>query len=152
MSDHNDTYWMNLALEEARKATSLGEVPVGAVLIHHNTLLAQAHNNRETTQHISGHAEIQVLEKASEVIQSWRLPETTLYVTVEPCLMCVGAILQARVQRVVFGVRESKSGSLVSNLHFHKIPNTPKLEVVEGILSSECQKLMKTFFGVQREV
>ena len=151
MTEHNDTHWMNLALEEARKAASLGEVPVGAVLVHHNTLLAQAHNTRETTHHISGHAEIQVLEKASEGTQSWRLPETTLYITLEPCLMCVGAILQARVQRVVFGVREPKTGSLVSNLQLIKIPNTPKIEITEGILSSECQSLIKSFFGVQRE-
>lgn len=151
MTEHNDAHWMNLALEEARKAASLGEVPVGAVLVRHNTLLAQAHNTRETTQQILGHAEIQVLEKASERIQSWRLPETTLYVTVEPCLMCVGAILQARVRRVVFGVREPKSGSLVSNLQLLKIPNTPKVEITEGILSSECRSLMKSFFGVQRE-
>lgn len=151
MIEDNDAHWMNLALEEARKAASLGEVPVGAVLVHHNTLLAQAHNTRETTQQISGHAEIKVLEKAGEGIQSWRLPETTLYVTVEPCLMCVGAILQARVRRVVFGVREPKSGSLVSNLQLLKIPNTPKVEITEGILSSECRSLMKSFFGVQRE-
>lgn len=151
MNQHDDTYWMRIALEEAKRAASSGEVPIGSVLVESGTLLAQAHNTREATHAITGHAEIQVLELAGRKLKTWRFPNATLYVTVEPCLMCVGAIIQAQIKRVVFGVKEPKTGSLVSNLNLHKIPNTPYLEVSEGILKEESEQLMKTFFGGKRE-
>jgi tRNA(adenine34) deaminase len=151
MNENQDVYWMSLALEEAKIAASLGEVPVGAVLVQDNQVLSKAYNVREMDNKISGHAEIQVLELAGQQSKTWRFPQATLYVTVEPCLMCLGAILQAHVQRIVFGTRESKTGAVVSTLQLNKIPNARKITVVEGVLETQISNLMKSFFGEKRE-
>ena len=143
---------MRLALDEARLALNEQEVPVGAVVVVDNQVVAKAHNQRQQTQQISNHAEIIALEAASKHFKSWKLDGATLYVTLEPCLMCLGAILQSRVSRVVFALREPKSGAVVSTLNVRKLNNQSNLMVDEGILAETSEKLMKVFFEGKREV
>jgi len=151
MIEQQDVHWMRIALKEAAIAASLGEVPVGAVLVQNNQLLSQAHNTRESDHKVSSHAEIKAIDLASQSHKSWRFPEATLYVTVEPCLMCTGAILQSQIKRIVFGTREPKTGAMVSILHVEKIPNLPRVAIQEGVLQHECEQLMTSFFGGKRE-
>ena len=143
----NDTYFLNLALEQAQKAYALGEVPVGAVLTLENKIIAQGFNTKETPKNPLGHAEIEVIQKAATKQKSWRLENTTLYVTLEPCLMCAGALLQARVERLVYGCKDPKAGAVTS---LYTILNDPRLnhvvEVTGGVLEQECQKLLQQFF------
>lgn len=148
-ADHE--HWMRLALAEARKAADVGEVPVGAVLVHDGELLASAHNAPLTSHDPSAHAEIRALRAAGARVQNYRLPETTLYVTIEPCPMCVGALTHARVQRIVFGAREPRAGALVSRespLDKPWLNHHP--QVIEGVLGSECAELMRSFFAARR--
>ncbi|HWI46937.1 MAG TPA: nucleoside deaminase, partial [Rummeliibacillus sp.] len=114
---NQDHHFMQLAIEEARKAESLGEVPIGAVIVYQNQVIASAHNLRETSQNAVTHAELMAIQHACDVIGSWRLEETTLYVTLEPCPMCAGAILQSRIPRIVYGARDSKAGCVDSLYH-----------------------------------
>jgi tRNA(adenine34) deaminase len=142
---------MRLALEEAQLALNEQEVPVGAVLVKDNQVISKGHNQRHTTQRVSQHAEIIVLEAASTHFKSWKLEGTTLYVTLEPCLMCLGAILQSRVSRLVFALREPKSGAVVSTLNVQKLKNQHELNVDEGILSDVSEKLIQLFFKGKRD-
>ncbi|PAK74688.1 nucleoside deaminase, partial [Lentilactobacillus parakefiri] len=105
-----DNDYMRLAIKEARKAQELGEVPIGAVIVKDNHVIARAHNLRETLQQPTAHAEHIAIERASEVIGSWRLEDCTLYVTLEPCVMCAGAIVMSRIPRVVYGAIDPKGG------------------------------------------
>lgn len=145
MRDHN--YYMELALEEARKAYGKGEVPIGAVLVVDDKVVAKAHNTREENQQALNHAEILVIKEACEKIGFWRLDNSYLYTTVEPCVMCSGAIIQARVENVIYGASDHKYGccgsciDLVSENKFNH-----KAKVVSGILEEECSALMKNFF------
>lgn len=147
----NDRDFMRLALEEARLAAEEGEVPVGAVLVKDGGVLARAHNRRETTGNPLDHAEMLALREGARRLGKWRLEGTTMYVTLEPCPMCAGALVQARVARLVFGVRDLKLGAagsrynLVSDETIHH-----RLEVVEGILEEECLSLLKGFFEDRR--
>ncbi len=152
MNVSQDEFFMRLALDEAHLALNEQEVPVGAVVVVDNQVVAKAHNQRQQTQHVSNHAEIIALEAASNHFKSWKLDGATLYVTLEPCLMCIGAILQSRVSRVVFALREPKSGAVVSTLNVRKLNNQPNLMVDEGILAETSEKLMKVFFEGKREV
>lgn len=147
-----DRNFMRLALEEAQKAAALGEVPIGAVLVFEGEVIARAHNLRETTQNATTHAELMVIQEACKKIGSWRLEETTLYVTLEPCPMCAGAILQSRVPRVVYGARDMKAGcvdSLYRLLNDHRFNH--ECEVTEGILAEECGQILTDFFRALRE-
>jgi len=144
---------MRLALEEAKEAGRLNEVPVGAVLIDNNqNILSKAHNLRESKNDPLAHAEIIAISEASRQLGSWRLTGTTLYVTLEPCVMCMGAIVNSRIERVVFGARDPKAGALVSN---YKIGVDKKLnhaiEYSEGILEKDCSRLLKNFFEKLRK-
>ena len=143
---------MRLALDEARKAWQREEVPVGAVLVDDaEVILARAHNRTITNSDPSAHAEILVLRQAAGVIQNYRLLNTTLYVSVEPCVMCMGAIIHARVARVVFGARDPKWGAAGSLYHFsedHRFNHQP--DIIEGILPDECRDLMRAFFRLRR--
>ncbi|WP_445478939.1 tRNA adenosine(34) deaminase TadA [Lysinibacillus irui] len=147
-----DRFFMKQALEEAHLAVSLGEVPIGAVLVYEGTVIARAHNLRETTQNATTHAELLVIQEACKKIGSWRLEDTTLYVTLEPCPMCAGAILQSRVPRVVYGARDQKAGCVDS---LYRLLNDERFnhecEVTEGVLAEECGKILTDFFKALRE-
>lgn len=140
------------ALEEAKKAAALGEVPIGAVIVYKNEIIARAHNLRETTQNALTHAESMAIQEACKKIGSWRLEETTLYVTLEPCPMCAGAILQSRIPRVVYGARDIKAGCVDS---LYRLLNDARFnhecEVTEGILVDECGQILTDFFKAIRE-
>jgi tRNA(adenine34) deaminase len=144
--------FMKLALSEAKKAERKNEIPIGAVLIAENDeLLSAAHNQTVTLNDPTAHAEILALRLAAEKIGNYRLLNTTLYVTVEPCPMCMGALIHARVSRVVFGARDPKwgvAGSLYNFAEDHRFNHRP--EIIEGICKTECKKLMQDFFRQKR--
>ena len=138
---------MQLAIEEAQKAESLGEVPIGAVIVYQNQVIASAHNLRETSQNAVTHAELMAIQHACVVVDSWRLEETTLYVTLEPCPMCAGAILQSRIPRVVYGARDSKAGCVDSLYHLLNDSRfNHECQVTEGVLADKCSMLLTNFF------
>lgn len=147
-----DRIFMNQALEEAKKAALLGEVPIGAVLVYEGEIIARAHNLRETTQNATTHAELMVIQEACKKLGSWRLEQTTLYVTLEPCPMCAGAILQSRVPRVVYGARDIKAGCVDSLYHLlNDARFNHDCDVTEGILAEECGQILTDFFRALRE-
>src|SRR5690625_4769403 len=138
---------MKLALKEAKKAATIGEVPIGAVIVQHGKVIATGHNVRETTQMTLSHAELIAIERANQMIGSWRLEDCTLYVTVEPCPMCAGAIVQSRIKRVVFGATDPKAGcagTIINLLQMDEFNH--QVEITNGVLKNECQELMKQFF------
>ena len=138
---------MRLALQEAKQAYAEEEVPVGAVAIYHNEVIASAHNVRETTQDPLAHAEVTVLLQAAQQLHSWRLEELIVYVTLEPCLMCMGALLQARVPKLVFGAMDPKAGACGS---LYDLSNDERLNhrivVTSGVMATECTELLQRFF------
>ena len=143
---------MRLALQEARKAGKLGEVPVGAVIVDEKgTVLATSGNRSIVDRNPSGHAEIVALQAAGQTLENYRLPNTTLYVTIEPCVMCAGAIVHARIRRLVFGALDSKAGAVVSR---YRIGRDGKLnhqvEIEGGVLAAECGELLTSFFKKKR--
>jgi tRNA(adenine34) deaminase len=142
---------MRIALEQAHQALREGEVPIGAVLVSEGEVIAQAHNMPIALNDPTAHAEILVLREAALRKNNYRLPNTVLYVTVEPCVMCIGAILQARVATVVFGASDLKAGACGS---FYSIPLTPgimhKIKVVTGVLERECREILQAFFKTKR--
>lgn len=139
--------YMQEALKEAKKAFDAGEVPIGAVMVQNGEIIARGHNLRNTSKNPLCHAEIDVINEAAAMIGDWRLEDCTLFVTVEPCPMCAGAIVQARIPKVVFGTRNSKAGCAGSILN---ILNEPKFNhqvvVEEGVLQEDCSELMRLFF------
>lgn len=143
----NDEYYMKLAIEEAKKAQKLGEVPIGAIIVKNNEVIASAHNLRETVQLPTAHAEHIAIERASKVVGSWRLEECKLYVTLEPCVMCAGAIVMSRIPKVVYGATDPKggcSGSLMNLLEESRFNH--RAEVIKGVLEQECGDLLRNFF------
>lgn len=152
ITNNKDHFYMQEALIEAGKAAALGEVPIGAVLVYKDEIIARAHNLRETTQNALTHAESMVIQEACKKIGSWRLEETTLYVTLEPCPMCAGAILQSRVPRVVYGARDIKAGCVDS---LYRLLNDARFNheciVTEGVLADECGQILTDFFRALRE-
>lgn len=151
MTCNDDISLMKLALEEAEVAFNEGEVPVGAVLVKNGTLIAKAHNLRETLNDPTGHAEILALRAGAGGIAKWRLTGATLYVTKEPCVMCAGAMVNARLTRLVYGCRDEKGGGADSlyNLLTDKRLNH-QVEVVSGLLEKECAEILKKFFQERR--
>lgn len=142
-----DITFMRTALEEAARATAIGEVPIAALIVHKGNILACSHNYREVWQDPTAHAEMIVIRAAAKVLTSWRLVDTTLYVTVEPCAMCLGAIILARIPRVVFGAPDPKAGACGSVLNFTNEPRlNHRVEVSGGVLKEESQTLLKQFF------
>jgi tRNA(adenine34) deaminase len=148
----NDMFWMTEALAEAVLAEAEGEVPVGAVIVADEEVIGRGHNQPIQRRDPTGHAEILALREAASSLGNYRLPGTTLYVTVEPCLMCMGALLQARVQRVVFGCYDSKAGAAGS---LYDVSNDPRLnhrlEVTAGVKEEECRELLQRFFRARRQ-
>ena len=142
-----DQEGMRLALIQAQKAFNKKEVPVGAVIAKEKEILAEAHNIKETSNLPTAHAEILAIQIASQKLSNWRLEECTLYVTLEPCLMCAGAILQSRLSRVVIGALDPKAGAVVS---LYQTLNDPRLnhrpQVITNVLEQECSQTLKDFF------
>ncbi len=146
-----DQQFMSLALEEAKKAYALGEVPVGAVIVQRGRVISSGYNLRETGKKATAHAELLAIERACEALGGWRLPECTLYVTLEPCPMCAGAIINARIDRVVFGAYDSKAGSCGSVVNLFEMEYNHKPQLEAGVLEEECAELLKSFFKDLRE-
>jgi len=152
IGQNKDFEYMNAALEEAQKALALGEVPVGAVLVQDDTIIARAHNLREWQQNPTAHAELLVIQRAADEKKSWRLLETTLYVTLEPCLMCAGAILQARIPRLVFGAMDPKAGACGSLFTVHQDSRlNHQVTITHGIQEAPCRNMLKKFFQQLRQ-
>ena len=147
-----DEKWMKVAISEALLAMDENEVPVGAILVQENTLIAQAHNQPIKKNDPTAHAEIEVLRKAGEKLQNYRLAKTTLYVTLEPCAMCLGAMIHARIERVVFGASDPKSGVCGStiDLSSESIFNH-QISVSGGVLEHECKNILQKFFKYRRK-
>ena len=143
--------YMQMALEEAKKAARIGEIPVGAVIVKGDEVIASGYNLRETKQNALYHAEVLAIEEACEKLGSWRLTDCDLYVTLEPCLMCTGAILNARLRRVYFGAYNDKMGSLAGgNTLFQDYCFQTPVEVYGGMMEQECLALLKAFFAHAR--
>jgi tRNA(adenine34) deaminase len=148
MSDHE---FMREALREASKAEAAGEVPIGAVLVRDGEILARGYNHPISGVDPTAHAEIAALRQAAAALGNYRLTDTTLYVTLEPCLMCVGALVHARVARVVFGAREPKTGALGSTVDALAIPGlNHRFEVTSGVLEDDCRAIVQAFFRARR--
>lgn len=147
----HDSHYMELALQQAALAPHMGEVPIGAVLVHSHEVIAAGHNYREISQDPTAHAEMIVIRKAAERLQTWRLTETTLYVTLEPCPMCAGAIVQSRIARLVFGAWDPKAGACGS---IFDIPAERRLnhrvQVMGGMFEQESRELLQEFFRAKR--
>lgn len=148
---NNDEKYMQMALVEAQKAFDLGEVPIGAVVVVNNEVVATGHNMREKWHDATAHAEIIAIKAACEKLERWRLTGATLYVTIEPCPMCAGALVMSRVDRVVYGSADSKAGGVESifNIVNNQALNH-RLAVTEGVLGEDCRSLMKRFFRERR--
>ena len=143
--------YMQEALKQAKKAYSLGEVPIGCVIVHEGKIIGRGYNRRNTDKNTLSHAEITAIRKASKIIGDWRLEDCTLYVTLEPCQMCAGAIVQARIPEVVIGCMNPKAGCAGSVLNILEMPEfNHQAAVVKGILEQECSDLLKTFFAELR--
>lgn len=151
-SKDQDERWMAEALVEARKAYELGEVPIGAVLVLNGEVIARAFNRRETWLDATAHAEVLVIREACEKLKRWRLSGATLYVTIEPCPMCAGALVMSRVDRLVYGSPDSKAGGVESlfNIVTHESLNH-QIEVTSGVRAQECAQIMKDFFKSRRK-
>ena len=147
----SDLFWMGQALKLAKQAAEKGEVPVGAILVSNGVRIAEAYNLREQSGSPIAHAEMLVIQAASEKIGNWRFTETTLYVTLEPCPMCAGAIVLARIPKVVYGTTDPKSGAagtLYNILQDERLNH--RVELVGGVLAGECSALLKSFFQERR--
>ena len=139
--------FMALAVEEAEKARKIGEVPIGAVIVHDGRVIARGHNLRETSQNPLTHAEVLAIDRASAVVGSWRLEACTLYVTLEPCAMCSGAIIMSRIPHVVYGARDPKGGTVDSLMRLLDEPRfNHRAEVTSGVLEDTCSNLLTSFF------
>jgi tRNA(adenine34) deaminase len=151
-NERQDVRFMKLALAEAERAANRGEVPVGAVVTRGDEVMGRGYNRREELRSPLAHAETAAIDEAARAMQSWRLTECTLYVTLEPCIMCVGAILQARLQRLVFGCLDRKAGAVESLYRMCDDPRlNHRLPVQSGVLAEECALILGDFFSRLRE-
>jgi len=150
---HSHEHFMRLALQDAQAALDEDEVPVGTVIVHHDRVIATAHNQREKLRDPTAHAEMVAITQAAESLGQWRLTDCVLYVTLEPCPMCAGAIIQARIPRVVYGAADPKSGAASS---LYRLLSDDRLnhqaEVLSGVLAAPCGELLSQFFAAQRRL
>ncbi len=146
-----DTQFMKEALDQARKAYVLGEAPVGAVAVHQGVIVAHAHNIRESKKDPLGHAELILLRKLAHKFKNWRILGVAIYVTLEPCIMCMGALLQARVKKLVYGAKDPKAGACGSLYDLAKDKRlNHQIDVTSGVLAEECGKILSDFFKERR--
>lgn len=147
----HETY-MRRALAEAQKAQAAGEVPIGAVVVQNGEVMGAGHNLKETLQDPTAHAEIVAVREAAAKVGSWRLDEADVYVTIEPCPMCMGAMLQARIRRVIFGAFDPKAGAAGSVVDLSACKQfNHRMEIIDGVLEDECRQLMQDFFQERRK-
>ena len=142
---------MRAAIEEANAAERIDEVPVGAVAVRDGRIIARAYNTRETSKCATHHAEILAIERACAALGGWRLPGVTLYVTMEPCAMCAGAIINSRIERVVYGAKDFRFGAFGSALDLNEAGLNHKPEVVGGVLGEECADILSSYFKKKRK-
>jgi len=150
MIKNSQLYFMNEALKEAKKAFDKDEVPVGAVVVLDKKIIARAHNLRESKQSIHAHAEFIAMEKATKKVGSWRLENADVYVTLEPCPMCAGAMIQARIRNLYYGTKDPKTGAVESVIKYLDNPFNHKINYESGLLSDEAATLIKTFIKNKR--
>lgn len=147
-----DEKYMKEAMRQARKAYSLWEVPIGCVIVYEDRIIARGYNRRNTDKNTTSHAEMNAIRKASRKLGDWRLEGCTMYVTLEPCQMCAGAIVQARIDRVVIGCMNPKAGCAGSVLNLLEMDEfNHQVEVVRGVMEQECSQMLSSFFGELRE-
>ena len=143
--------YMLEALKEAEIAASEDEVPIGCVIVKNDEIIARAHNQRDKTNNPIGHAEILAIKKASEILNDWQLVDTELYVTIEPCLMCAGAIIQSRIKKVIYGAPDFKGGAFGSSINVLDAKNiNHRPEIINGVLEKECSEIIKDYFKSKR--
>ena len=145
-----DELYMTQALAKAREAAALGEVPVGAVVVRNGEIIASAGNRRECDRRATAHAELLAIEQACASVGSWRLNDCTLYVTLEPCPMCAGAIVNARVGRVVYGCKDARAGAMGSVLNLPRYPLNHRPQVTVGVCEDACRAVLREFFEQRR--
>lgn len=150
MYNAEDIRWMREALALAERAAESGEVPVGAVVVRDGICLGRGYNLREARGSATAHAEILAIEEACRAVGNWRLGGCTLYVTLEPCPMCAGAIINSRIERVVFGVKDAAAGCCGSVINFNRYPFSHAFSLTEGVCEEECVTLLKQFFKDRR--
>jgi tRNA(adenine34) deaminase len=152
LADEQDKDWMEVALTEAATAQSLGEVPIGAVIVSDGRVIGQGYNLRETSNDPTTHAEMVAIREAAAALGSWRLLDCTLYVTLEPCVMCMGAVILARIPRLVFGCRDPRAGAVGSIYDFSRDERfNHRVSVTEGVLAERCGELLSFFFRQLRQ-
>lgn len=138
--------FMKKAIEEAEKAAKIGEVPIGAVIVKDGEMIATGYNKRETRQNALLHAEIEAINNACKKIGSWRLMHCDLYVTLEPCPMCAGAIINSRIKRLIFGAKDEKAGSCGSVINLFELKYNHRPEIISGVMEKNCRNLLSDFF------
>lgn len=147
-----DEKYMREAIKQAKKAYAIGEVPIGCVIVYEGKIIGRGYNRRTIDKNTLAHAELQAIKKASKKMDDWRLDDCTMYVTLEPCQMCSGAIIQARIKRVVVGCMNPKAGCAGSILNLLDVPEfNHQAELTTGVLEEECSEMMKQFFRELRE-
>ena len=146
-----DFDYMQEALALAKEAAEMDEVPVGALIVRRGEIIARAKNERELSRLATHHAEIVAIEEACRALGGWRLPESTLYVTLEPCPMCAGAIIHARIERVVFGAHDEKNGAFGGALNLAEAPNFFHPTVLGGVCEEECRQVLSAYFRQKRK-
>ena len=148
MSQTDDIAYMRLCIDQAREAEKLGEVPIGSVVVYQDQVIAQACNRREIDADPAGHAEFLAIKQAAEKLGRWRLSGCTVYVTLEPCLMCAGLMYQSRIDRCVYGTTDPKAGALGTLYRVNEDERlNHRFEVTSGVLSDECAELLRSFFA-----
>ena len=143
---NKDIKYMKAALNEAKKAYDIGEVPIGCVIVYNDIIIARAHNKRETLESPLAHAEILAIKKASKKLNSWRLEDCIMYITLEPCVMCSGAIIQSRIPKVIYGALDYRFGTHKSITNIFDIKFNHTVDISGGLMEDECSKLITQFF------
>lgn len=152
MEQDKDIKYMKEAIKQAKKAYAIEEVPIGCVIVHEGTIIARGYNKRNTKKNTLAHAEMIAIEKACKKLGDWRVEDCTMYITLEPCPMCAGAIVQARIPRVVIGTRNKKAGCAGSVLNLLQVQEfNHQVELTEGVMQEECSQMMKDFFREMRK-
>ena len=144
--ERNDEYYMRQALKEALKADKIDEVPIGCVIVLNGKIIARGYNKREKLENSLAHAEIVAINKACKKINSWRLEDATMYITLEPCVMCSGAIIQSRIKKVIYGAYDYRFGAHKSIINLFDVKFNHQVDIKGGLLEEECSNLIKDFF------